>query len=285
MGWLWALCGSLTNSHRKTPTAKTCKHFCISGVGRATSSGVIYFILECSSSLIFLVLSVSVSLSIPSVLLAAMGLLTTVQLWFALIKGVLTPLDFGWLQAKVGGQVKTSCRSLIHILFWISSAVVSNYFSCPNYGWLLKGTRISGIPESTFNARCSVEKVWTRRKGRWLNITVTACLCTWSMLFWTPWTLCQFIGSSFLENAPISPMTPTPSPIPPGWGWGAPFFEDDRAQNTIMIWALGPFAVCQIINFPPLLQQGCCVRYKQVLRCSCQVCIHSGNDKSGHMSH
>lgn len=75
-------------------------------MGRATSSGVIYFILECSSSLIFLVLSVSVSLSIPSVLLAAMGLLTTVQMWFALIKGVLMPLDFAWLQAKAGVRSK-----------------------------------------------------------------------------------------------------------------------------------------------------------------------------------
>lgn len=86
-------------------------------MGRATSSSVNYFILECASPLIFLVLSVSVSLSIQLVLLAAMGLLTTVQLWFAVIKGVLTPLDFAWLKAKEGGRVKTSCRSLSHILF------------------------------------------------------------------------------------------------------------------------------------------------------------------------
>lgn len=43
-------------------------------MGRITSSGVIYFIPECSSSLVFVVVSVSVVLSIPLVLLAATGL-------------------------------------------------------------------------------------------------------------------------------------------------------------------------------------------------------------------
>lgn len=113
VGRLWALRLSLTNPHHKTPWATTSKHFRTRRVGRTTPSGVIYFIPECSLSLVFFVVSVSVVLSILSVLLArshrtAKCSLHSLKVWMYLWKW--------WICAFAGwsdGQVKTSHRFLI----------------------------------------------------------------------------------------------------------------------------------------------------------------------------
>lgn len=90
VGRLWAQRLSLTKSHRKTPSATTHKHFRIRRVGRITSSGVIYFIPECSFSLVFFVVSVSLVSSILSVLLTATGLPTLRLAW---LKSLYAPLE------------------------------------------------------------------------------------------------------------------------------------------------------------------------------------------------